>query len=354
MQSLHSKILHGIVLLTALLLVLSLTCSREIEEPVLARVGDHTITVEDFLSSYELQPRPGARIRTPADRRRHLDHLIENQLLAIFGTGHNYHHDPRLAPQIKAITRDVLVRQLYQAEVANRVSVSEAEIRAGFARSKIKIRARHLFVKSRDQADSLLALLRQGATFQQLARHLFRDTTLANNGGDLGYFSFGDMDPDFEQAAYRLKVGEVSTPVKTRWGFHIIKVEDRIQTPLITESDYQTNRHKIERIIRKRKEIAAARQYVKALMEPKKVVARASTINFLVHAARRINRSTRSLLPDDLPRFRDEEINSIREQLRRHGSDMIAEFEGGGWTLNMFLEKIREKSGKRSPGIAPI
>lgn len=317
-------------------------CGKDKEPEILARVGEETISVDDFILSYELQPRPGARPRTIEERQRFLNRLIENKLLADYGYEKNYLNDPRIRPQIKAVSKEILIKQLYQNEVADKVHISESALRDGFAKSKTQIRARHLFVKAQPTADSLYKLLKQGSSFLQLSRNVFNDSTLANNGGDLGYFSFGDMDEDFEQAVFQLRVGEISPPVKTKWGYHIIKVEDKKISPIITETEFQSKKHTIERIIRQRREVQLANEYIKDFMAGKNVVVKAEAVNFLVKAARQLKQKTDPYLPGEMPQLMDEEIQQIQEKIHQHGQDILVEFDGGRWDVETFFKKLAE------------
>jgi parvulin-like peptidyl-prolyl isomerase len=89
------------------------------------------------------------------------------------------------------------------------------------------MRASHILVKTEGEAKNILERLRKGEDFAKIAQKSSIDTGSAKNGGDLGYFSQGQMVPEFEAAAARLKIGEISEPVKSRFGFHIIKVTDK-------------------------------------------------------------------------------------------------------------------------------
>ncbi|MEQ1832037.1 MAG: peptidyl-prolyl cis-trans isomerase [Candidatus Eisenbacteria bacterium] len=124
------------------------------------------------------------------------------------------------------------------------VRLDEATLRAEYARAAERyrepeqVRARHLLISTRDagpggdasaaaRADSLLAAIRKGADFFELARRFSQEPGASNTGGDLGWFGRGRMVPEFERAAFALKPGEVSPVVKTQFGYHIIKLEDR-------------------------------------------------------------------------------------------------------------------------------
>ncbi len=96
-------------------------------------------------------------------------------------------------------------------------------------RSQEKLAVRHLYAKTKKEADRLYELLQKGASFNELAKQIFTDTALQNSGGYLGYITWGDTDPAFEDAAYSLKVGEISKPVKTAQGYSIIKLDNKIE-----------------------------------------------------------------------------------------------------------------------------
>lgn len=85
-----------------------------------------------------------------------------------------------------------------------------------------KVRASHILVKKHSQAISILDQLQQGQDFKKLAKK-HSECPSGKKGGDLGYFARGQMVKPFEKAVYSMKVGEISEPVKTQFGYHIIK-----------------------------------------------------------------------------------------------------------------------------------
>jgi len=88
------------------------------------------------------------------------------------------------------------------------------------------VRASHILVKSEGMAINVKARIYSGDDFGQLAREYSQCPSWRNNG-DLGFFKRGDMVKEFENAAFSMKVGEVSKPIQTQYGWHIIKVTDR-------------------------------------------------------------------------------------------------------------------------------
>ena len=86
-----------------------------------------------------------------------------------------------------------------------------------------KIKCSHILVKKQSEAIAILDRIRQGEKFGKLARELSIDSGSAKRDGNLGYFSRGKMVKEFETAAFNLEVGKISEPVKTQYGYHIIK-----------------------------------------------------------------------------------------------------------------------------------
>lgn len=118
---------------------------------------------------------------------------------------------------IRSHITDEMLRQSYDAMVAEHTGADE-------------VRARHILVATEAEALGLVEALNGGADFAELAAE--RSTGPSGpRGGDLGYFAAGQMVPAFSDAAFALGVGEVSAPVQTQFGWHVIKVEDRRTTP---------------------------------------------------------------------------------------------------------------------------
>jgi peptidyl-prolyl cis-trans isomerase C len=88
-----------------------------------------------------------------------------------------------------------------------------------------KINASHILVKTEEEAKSILADLNNGKSFEELAK-LKSTCPSGKNGGVLGWFTHGQMVKEFEKAAFNMKKGQISQPVKTQFGYHIIKVND--------------------------------------------------------------------------------------------------------------------------------
>lgn len=109
------------------------------------------------------------------------------------------------------------------------VKVSNKELQDYFNKHKdqyTQVKARHILVDKKSTADSIEAQLKKGADFATLAKKYSTDTGSKDKGGELGWVKKGQMVPEFEKALFSLKKGEISQPVKSQYGYHIIQAED--------------------------------------------------------------------------------------------------------------------------------
>jgi len=134
-----------------------------------------------------------------------------------------------------AYLRNKLLMELsLQAEAKN--SISDAAMHKLYDEAtkqmtgEKEVRARHILVETEDEAKAILAELKKGADFAELAKQKSKDP--GANGGDLGYFTKDQMVPEFSEVAFKLDKGQLSDPVKSQFGWHIIEVEDKRDRPV--------------------------------------------------------------------------------------------------------------------------
>ncbi|WP_141433119.1 peptidylprolyl isomerase [Bacillus sp. 03113] len=124
--------------------------------------------------------------------------------------------------------RESLKTSILQEKAAVKdIKVTDAEVKKYYDDFKPQIKARHILVADENTANEVKAKLDKGEKFEDLAKQYSTDTASAQNGGDLGWFGAGAMVKEFEDAAYALNVNEISGPVKSEHGFHIIQVTDK-------------------------------------------------------------------------------------------------------------------------------
>lgn len=121
--------------------------------------------------------------------------------------------DNLLAQEGKAAINDASMKKVYE-EAAKQITGEQ------------EVHARHILVESEDQAKEIIAELKKGADFAELAKKKSKDPG-ASDGGDLGFFTKDQMVPEFSAAAFALEPGKISDPVKSQFGWHVIKVEEK-------------------------------------------------------------------------------------------------------------------------------
>ncbi len=202
------------------------------EDRVVAIVNGHEIRVSEVQMATEdiigQLPNLPPKVRFPYV----VEYLIERHLLAQYavkeGIGDTEEYKRRLALYQAKALRDAYFFQKI------RPMVTEEEIRKVYDEEAVKlqqterIRARVIQVATEQEANDVLKRLANGENFEDLAKKYSLDGS-KEVGGDLGYFTAEDMVPEFSKAAFSLKVGEVSQPVKTDLGWYIIRVDDRKQ-----------------------------------------------------------------------------------------------------------------------------
>lgn len=130
-----------------------------------------------------------------------------------------------------------------------RITITDEEMKTYFEENKDsfaqaeQVKASHILVDDEKTAKEIAKKLAAGADFASLAKKYSTDTTSAENGGDLGYFAKGEMDKAFENAAFALKINEISDPVKTDYGYQIIKVVEKKEAK---EANYEDNKKQIK------------------------------------------------------------------------------------------------------------
>jgi len=159
-----------------------------------------------------------------------VNYLIERHLLAQAavkeGVADTDEYKRRLALYQAKALRDAYFFQKVVPEITEEELKAAYEQEAAKVTQTERIRARHILVGTEKEAQDLLARLKKGEKFEDLAKQYSLDGS-KEAGGDLGYFTAAEMVPEFSKAAFGLKTGATSAPVKTDFGWHIIRLEER-------------------------------------------------------------------------------------------------------------------------------
>lgn len=153
--------------------------------------------------------------------------------------GFQTQYQDALASFEEAGVSEATLRSAYEAELL-REKLQE-EITKDTPRTEEQVWARHILVEDLGKAKSVEALLDHGSDFAKLAQGMSTDTASGAQGGDLGWFGKGAMVAEFEEAAFSMEIGEISEPIQSQFGYHIIQVLGHDEIPLST-SQYEEKR----------------------------------------------------------------------------------------------------------------
>ncbi|MFA5957250.1 peptidylprolyl isomerase [Hyphomicrobium sp.] len=201
------------------------------EDKVIATIDGKPITEGDLAVAeseigQDMGTMPAAQKRTSL-----LEFLIDNQLFAEAAEKEKLNEGATFETRLNYLKRRAL-RELYFEKVI-KASVSDAEARKIYddqvklLKPEEEVSARHILVETEAQAKDLKEKLDKGADFAQLAKEFSKDPGSKDDGGNLGFFGHGQMVPQFEEVVFKLKKGEISAPLKTQFGWHIVQLEDR-------------------------------------------------------------------------------------------------------------------------------
>jgi peptidyl-prolyl cis-trans isomerase C len=206
------------------------------DDPVVARVNDVEIkqSALDFAAS-EVGPKIGNL--PEADRKRVLlQYVIENELMAGAGQKDSLDKTATFPERAKYHERRALRDAFFDAKIHDAVTEDAAkkiyDEKIGQLKPEQEIHARHILVETEAEAKEVAERLKKGEDFATVAKEKSKDA--GAEGGDLGFFGRGQMLKPFEDAAFALDVGQISEPVQTQFGWHIIKVEEKRDQPLPT------------------------------------------------------------------------------------------------------------------------
>ncbi|HXR86193.1 MAG TPA: peptidylprolyl isomerase [Stellaceae bacterium] len=201
-------------------------------DTVIARVNGQVVHRSDL--DVQLRNAPAQIQQQPLDKiyPALLNSIVNTELLDQAARKAKIDQNAQVKQELAAAQTQILVNA-YVASLA-RGQITEAKLRQAYdqyakdAPKTEEVHARHILVSSEQEAKDIIDQLKKGADFGTLAKDKTIDPSGKSNGGDLGYFTKQDMVPEFANAVFAMKPGDFSqTPVKTQFGWHVIKLEDK-------------------------------------------------------------------------------------------------------------------------------
>lgn len=201
---------------------------------VLATVGGREITQQDFdLLLGSLNPQQAMQFNSEAGKKQLVQELVNQELFLLEALKNGLDKDEVFIQEAQRM-HDNILKQYAMHNVLKNATVSEEDMlnyyneHTDSFKEPESMQASHILVESEEKANEVLKEINEGLSFEEAAK---KHSTCPSNaqGGDLGHFTRGRMVPEFENAAFDMEVGAVSAPVKTQFGYHIIKAVNKVE-----------------------------------------------------------------------------------------------------------------------------
>ena len=198
-----------------------------------ATVNGKVITDDDLQGALSNLPeaQKSAVLKDRNTRGQLIDSLVDQELLVQDAESKKIEESKEYRQALQAFKKQALVNLLVQKELSPKVTDVAAQSYYKANKSKYstdQVHAEHILVPTEKEAEAILAEVQKpGVDFQKVAETKSKDPSAKNNRGDVGFFSHDTYDPAFADAAFTAKAGEIVGPVKTSFGYHIIKIVDR-------------------------------------------------------------------------------------------------------------------------------
>ena len=311
-------------------------------EGVVAEVGKEKIYREEFERSFALNPQYAIRTPLKIAYQSQIDFLINQKFYYLAAQETDLPEDPVIQNRLNYIRDHEIIRLYIQKKFLDQVKIDDQALLKAYARLGTKVRVQHLFAENREKADSLYARVSRGETFEDIAKKIYRDSSLSASGGDLGYVGFGDMDPQLEAQVYSLAVGEISPPVQSAYGYHILKVNDFQQNEQFLETPEPVKAKTIKEILQARSADKKIRAHLEELAGDRKIRVSNKILDVLVKQTQNVMGDRYEEANLFQPPIYTSDLNQIELRVEDLSSEILIEFGNTSMTVLDFLERLKQ------------
>jgi len=259
------------------LLLPLVACSKKDQGKAIATIDGEKITVQEFNNELDKIPmNMKMLVASQSGKRSFLDRLIVQKLLLREAKKENIEKDKEFQDKLAEFREQLIMQTLLSRKVTTALNISNEDLqkyydahKEDFKKEK-EIRTRQIVVKTEQEAREIRAKAAKGEDFGELAKKYSLDPSASTTGGDIGFHPKGTLIPEYEAAAFQLtKVGQVSEPVKTQLGYHVIKLEEvkvSSYAPFAEVKDF------IRQKITQEKQAEMVQKYIEDLKKNTKIV----------------------------------------------------------------------------------
>lgn len=222
-------------LVVAIALIFVASCAKDNGQKsgYVMKIDGNVYTQEDVQAEMNTLPEMAKEFfQGPEGTARFVDELVKKELLYIEAKNRGLDKNKDFQRKVEEFKKITLINQLLEKEIGTAAKISDKDVKDYYDKHKEdfivnnQVRLSHIVVKTDDDAKKVYERLKKGEDFAKIASDVSLDKASAKSGGDIGSFKRGEMKPELEEVAFRMKKGEISMPVKLKDGIHIIKVTD--------------------------------------------------------------------------------------------------------------------------------
>ena len=239
------------------------------DKNVLAKINNIEITKQQMVNVIKSLPQQQAmEVSSEEGRRRLLDELIAGEMFYLDAVENGFENDEEFIKGLEETKHSLLQRYAIQ-KLLQDIKVTEDEMKQNYNDNKSQyiipeeVTARHILVNKEEECNKAKEEIEGGLDFSEAAKK-YSTCPSKDQGGNLGSFSRGRMVPEFEKAAFELEIGQVSEPVKTQFGYHLIVVDSKKDS---TEKSYEESAEQIRQKLVNEKQLVIYNENIKRLNE---------------------------------------------------------------------------------------
>jgi peptidyl-prolyl cis-trans isomerase C len=232
-KSLNLKRRIGMKRFLLVLVIFAFVASCAKEGDYVMKIDGNVYTHEDVQAEMSALPEMAKEFFQGTEgTARFVDELVKKELLYIEAKNRGLDKNKDFQKKVEEFKKITLINQILEKEIESAAKVTDKDIKDYYDKHKedfmvnTQVRLSHIVVKADDDAKKVYERLKKGEDFAKVASEVSLDKASAKAGGDIGNFKRGEMKPELEDVAFRLKKGEISMPIRLKDGVHIIKVTD--------------------------------------------------------------------------------------------------------------------------------
>jgi len=348
---------HFLILTLSIILLFCGDNKADRHKIVVAQIGSEEITLDDFEKSFLLNPQYATRTPVSLARTSQIHFLVQENYYYLAAKKIKLKEEKDLHKRLQYIRDQEILKAFINEEFLSKINISSANILDGLNKLNKEIRIINYFTADLESAIKLREILTVHNEEFYTKRNLTDNEKDKSTGTDLGWITFGMLDQSIEKAAYNLKEGDISKPVKSEYGYHIIKILKIRQNNDIQNMNLDLKKNRVETILKKRIAHLQIRDYITGLTQNEKIQINNRGLDFLISE---IHKNVQPAYLDQnfiKPPIHNQELINIELKLSEKINNPLIRFGDTELTISNLLERLKEMPpfhrpylGTRDPG----